>query len=149
HFLQSPAEQRKAVGSRIIVDESSMLALGDAHRLCQYAREHGCRTDFVGDSKQYRSPVAGDTMRLLTSRFTGVVPITMTKTRGQAGSFKEAMEAIRGGKVWDGHDMLSERRCVRGLPLSELTQKAADLCLEWTPKGEQVPVISPPHAQAD
>src|SRR5262249_32936205 len=42
HFLQSPAEQRKAVGSRIIVDESSMLALGDAHRLCQYAREHGC-----------------------------------------------------------------------------------------------------------
>jgi conjugative relaxase-like TrwC/TraI family protein len=149
HFLKSQKEQQKAAGSRLIVDESSMLAQADAYRLCQYAKEHGCRIDFVGDSKQYKSPVAGDTMRLLTSRYTGIVPITMTRTMRQEGKLKEAMEAIRDGRVLDGHDMLSGLGMVHEMPLGELARRAADLYLEWTAKGDQVPVISPTHAQAD
>ena len=67
HFLTSQEEQQKAAaGHRIIVDESSMLPHRDAYRLMMYAKEHGCRLDFVGDSKQYKSPTAGDTMRLLS-----------------------------------------------------------------------------------
>jgi hypothetical protein len=148
HFLASSAEQRKAAGSRIIVDESSMLAQGDAYRLCQYAQASGCRIDFVGDSKQYKSPVAGDTMRLLTSRFTGIVPITMTQTMRQERKLKEAMESIRDGKVLDGHDMLNGLSMVHEMPLEKLTQRAADLYLAWTGGKDQVPVISPTHAQA-
>ena len=149
HFLDSPAEQKKAAGSRIIVDESSMLAQEDAYRLCLYAEAHGCRIDFVGDSKQYKSPVAGDTMRLLTSRFTGIVPITMTKTMRQQGRLKQAMEDIRDGKELQGHDTLRELGMVHELPLDQLPQKAAELYLQWTAKGDQVPVISPTHAQGD
>ncbi|HJT77871.1 MAG TPA: AAA family ATPase, partial [Gemmataceae bacterium] len=149
HFLNSPAEQEKAAGSRIIVDEASMLAQEDAYRLCLYAEANGCRIDFVGDSKQYKSPVAGDTMRLLTSRFTGVVPITMTKTMRQQGRLKQAMEHIRDGKELQGHDILSELGMVHELPLDRLSEKAAELYLQWSAKGDQVPVISPTHAQAD
>ena len=150
HFLTSPEEQQKAAaGHRIIVDESSMLPHRDAYRLMMYAKEHGCRLDFVGDSKQYKSPTAGDTMRLLSGRFTGIVPITMKKTMRQQGRLKEAMEAIRDGKVLRGHDMLSELGCVRELPLEQLTQTAADLYLQWSAGGDHVPVISPTHAQAD
>jgi conjugative relaxase-like TrwC/TraI family protein len=148
-FLNSQKEQQKAAGHRIIVDESSLLAHRDAYRLMMYAREHGCRIDFVGDSKQYKSPSAGDTMRLLCGRFTGIEPITMKKTMRQQGRLKEAMEAIRDGKVLKGHDMLSELGCVRELPLEELTQTAAGLYLQWSAGGEHVPVISPTHAQAD
>jgi conjugative relaxase-like TrwC/TraI family protein len=148
-FLKSPKEQLKAAGSRIIVDETSMLSQADAYRLCMYAQANGCRIDYVGDSKQYKSPVAGDTMRLLTSRFTGVVPITMTKTMRQQGRLKEAMEAIRDGKVLDGHDMLKELGCVQELPLGQLADRATSLYLKWIAGGEQVPVVSPTHAQAD
>ena len=108
HFLTSKEEQQQSAGKRIIVDESSLLAHQDAYRLMMYANEHGCRIDFVGDSKQYKSPTAGDTMRLLAGRFTGIEPITMKKTMRQQGRLKEAMEAIREGKVLKGHDMLRE-----------------------------------------
>ncbi len=148
HFLNSQKEQRKAAGTRIIVDEASLLAHQDAYRLCMYAQANGCRIDFVGDSKQYKSPAAGDTMRLLSSRFTGLVPITMKKTMRQKGRLKEAMESIRDGQVLKGHDMLCELGHVREIPLDQLTQTAADLYLEWSAKGDHVPVISPTHAQA-
>ncbi|HEY7330671.1 MAG TPA: MobF family relaxase [Gemmataceae bacterium] len=147
-FLNSQKEQRQAAGTRIIVDETSLLSHHDAFRLCTFAQDHHCRIDFVGDSKQYKSPAAGDTMRLLTSRFTGVVPITMKKTMRQQGQLKEAMEAIRDDKVLKGHDMLSALGCVRELPLDRLTKQAADLYLQWTAEGDPVPVISPTHAQA-
>lgn len=148
-FLASKEEQQQAAGKRIIVDESSLLAHRDAYRLMMYAQEQGCRIDFVGDSKQYKSPTAGDTMRLLTGRFTGIEPITMKKTMRQQGRLKEAMEAIREGQVLQGHDLLSDLGCVRQLPLDQLTQAATDLYLQWSAGGEHVPVISPTHAQAD
>jgi conjugative relaxase-like TrwC/TraI family protein len=154
HFLESRQEQRKAAGTRIIVDESSLLPGQEAYRLCMYAQANHCRIDFVGDSKQYKSPAAGDTMRLLTSRFTGVVPITMTKTMRQQGKLKDAMEMIRDGvsgsahKLLKGHDMLNALGCVQEQPLDQLTQKAAELYLNWTAKGDEVPVVSPTHAQA-
>lgn len=148
-LLNSQEEQQQAAGHRIIVDESSLLPHRDAYRLMMYAKEHGCRIDFVGDSKQYKSPTAGDTMRLLAGRFTGIEPITMKKTMRQQGRLKEAMEAIREGQVLKGHDMLRELGCVRELPLDQLTQTAADLYLQWSATGEHVPVISPTHAQAD
>jgi conjugative relaxase-like TrwC/TraI family protein len=146
-FLASKDEQEKAAGSRIILDEASMLAHRDAYQLCRYAKEHGCRLDFVGDSKQYKAPVAGNTMGVLT-RYGGVTPITMTKTMRQEGRLKEAMEAIRDGKTLKGHDILGELGFVHQLPLEQLTQKAAELYLQWSAKGADVPVISPTHAQA-
>ena len=147
-FLASQDAQRKAAGSRIILDEASMLSQGDAYRLCRYAEAHGCRLDFVGDSKQYKSPVGGHTLELL-NRYSSIVPITMQKTMRQQGRLKEAMEAIRDGKVLDGHDTLKQLGMVHELPLAELTQKAAELYLEWSAKGENVPVISPTWAQAN
>jgi len=148
HFLASEDEQLKAAGTRIILDEASMLAHRDAYQLCRYAKEEGCRIDFVGDSKQYKAPVAGDPMGLLT-RYGGVTPITMTKTMRQEGRLKDAMEAIRDGNTLKGHDILSELGFVHQLPLEQLAQKAADLYLQWSAKGADVPVISPTHAQAD
>jgi conjugative relaxase-like TrwC/TraI family protein len=147
-FLKSTKEQQKAAGSRIILDESSMLAHGDAYRLAVYARDHGCRIDFVGDSRQYKAPVAGDPMTLL-ARHGGVKPFTMSRTMRQQGRLKEAMEAIRDGDVLGGHDILTELGMVRETPLDRLTQTAADTYLNWTARGGFVPVISPTHAQAD
>jgi conjugative relaxase-like TrwC/TraI family protein len=147
HFLHSKEAQRAAARSRIILDESSMLAHRDAYQLFLYAKEQGCRLDFVGDSKQYKSPVAGNTMELLR-RYGGIAPITMTDTKRQQGRLKAAMEAIRDGKVLDGHQILHELKMVHEFPLDQLTQKAADLYLEWSAKGQDVPVISPTHLQA-
>jgi conjugative relaxase-like TrwC/TraI family protein len=148
HFLASQEEQRKAAGTRIIVDEASMLAHGDAYRLCQFAQAHGCRLNLVGDSRQYKSPVGGHTLRLLT-RFAGVAPITMTRTMRQQGRLKEAMEAIRDGDVLKGHDTLSQLGFVHELPQDQLAAKAAERYLAWSAKGEPVPVISPTWAQAE
>jgi conjugative relaxase-like TrwC/TraI family protein len=146
-FLASKEEQRKAVGSRIILDEASMLPQGDAYKLFRYAEEHGCRIDLTGDSKQYKSPVGGDTLDLLY-RFAGISPITMKKTMRQQGRLKEAMEAIRDGEVLKGHDILQELGMIHEMPLEQLTKRAAELYLEWSAKGEHVPVISPTWAQA-
>jgi conjugative relaxase-like TrwC/TraI family protein len=148
-FLASKEEQRKvAAGSRIILDEASMLNQGDAYRLVQYAEERGCRIDMVGDSRQYKAPVGGDTLGLLY-RYAGVTPITMTRTMRQQGKLKEAMEVIRDGQVLKGHDMLQQLSMVHEVPLAQLTQRAAELYLQWTAKGDHVPVISPTWAQAD
>ena len=38
HFLHSPEAQRKAAGSRIVLDESSMLAHRDTYDLSRYAK---------------------------------------------------------------------------------------------------------------
>jgi hypothetical protein len=146
-FLASEEEQAKAAGSRIIVDESSMLTHADTYRLFMVAQDNGCRLDLVGDSKQYKAPVAGDTMGMLR-RLAGVEPITMTKTMRQQGRLKEGMESIRDGDVLKGHDILTELGMVHELPLEDLTRKAADLYLQWSAGGETVPVISPTHAQA-
>src|SRR5579884_1915311 len=149
HFLASKVEQRKvAAGSRIILDEASMLPQGDAYRLCRYAEQHGCRIDLVGDSKQYKAPVGGDTLGLLY-RYSGISPITMTETMRQQGKLKEAMEIIRDGQVLKGHDMLQELGMVHEVPLAQLTQRAAELYLQWMAKGDHVPVISPTWQQAD
>ncbi|HLJ92762.1 MAG TPA: MobF family relaxase [Gemmataceae bacterium] len=148
HFLQSTAAQRVAVGTRIIVDESSMLAHRDAYELFMYAKQRGCRIDLVGDSKQYKTPSAGNPMALVV-RFGGVTPITMTKTMRQTGKLKEAMEAIRDGNVLKGHDILNGLGFVHEMPLDQLAQKAADLYLRWSAQGKDVPVISPTWAQAE
>ncbi len=149
HFLASKDAQRKAVGTRIILDESSMLAHRDAYELFKCASAHGCVMDYVGDSKQYKAPVAGNTMALLTdARYGAVVPITMTKTMRQTGRLKEAMEAIRDGRVLKGFDILMELGCVHEIPLEQLPQKAAERYLQWLEQGKEVPVISPTHAQA-
>jgi hypothetical protein len=147
HFLASEQEQRQAAGSRIVLDESSMLAHKDTYRLFKYAQEHRCVIDLVGDSKQYKTPAAGNPMDTLV-RFGGITPITMTKTMRQSGRLKEAMEAIRDGEVLKGHDILTELKMVHEIPLEQLTQKAADLHLQWSARGQEVPVISPTWAQA-
>ena len=86
YFLASKDAQRRRPVRSIILDEASMLAHRDAYQLCMYAKEQDCRIDFIGDSKQYKSPIAGNAMGLLTDvRYGGVVPITMTKTMPQAG----------------------------------------------------------------
>jgi conjugative relaxase-like TrwC/TraI family protein len=148
HFLASKDEQRQAVGSRIILDESSMLAHRDGYELMKYVSANGCRIDYVGDNKQYKTPSAGNPVGLLV-RFGGIAPITMTKTMRQTGRLKDAMEAIRDGDVLKGHDILTELGMVHEIPLDQLTQKAADRYLEWSAKGKAVPVISPTWAQAD
>ena len=84
----------------------------------------------------------------LLKRFAGITPLTMTKTMRQTGRLKEAMESVRDGDVLKGHDILTELGMVHELPLDQLAQKAADLYLEWSAKGQDVPVISPTHAQA-
>ena len=148
HFLHSEEEQRKAAGSRIILDESSMLAHRDGYELLKYVSANGCRIDVVGDNKQYKTPAAGNPVDLLV-RFGSITPITMTRTMRQSGRLKDAMEAIRDGNVLKGHDILTELGMVHGIPMDQATQKAADLYLEWSAKGKEVPVISPTWAQAD
>jgi conjugative relaxase-like TrwC/TraI family protein len=147
-FLHSDAAQKNAQGSRIIVDESSMLSHPDAYALFTYAEKNGCRIDLVGDSKQYKTPAAGHPMELLT-KFAGVKPITMSKTMRQQGKLKAAMEDIRAGKVLQGHDALTDLGMVHTVSHDQLCQRAAELYLEWSAGGEFVPVISPTHAQAD
>jgi conjugative relaxase-like TrwC/TraI family protein len=147
-FLHSEKAQASAQRSRIIIDESSMLAHRDAHELFTYAANHGCRIDLVGDSKQYKTPVAGHPMQLLTT-FAGVKPITMSKTMRQKGKLKTAMEEIRDGKVLSGHDMLTELKMVHEVPQESLCARAAEWYLKWSQEGAFVPVISPTHAQAD
>jgi conjugative relaxase-like TrwC/TraI family protein len=147
-FLKSNSAQASAAGTRIVLDEASMLSHMDSYRLFRFASENGCRIDLVGDSKQHKTPVAGDPLQLLT-RFAGIKPITMTKTMRQSGRLKEAMEGIRNGDVLGGHDILSELGMVHELPQDELAQRAAELYLRWTANGEYVPVVSPTHAQAD
>ncbi len=146
-FLHSTNEQEKAVGTRIIVDEASMLSHRDSYDLFRYAKEHGNRIDLVGDSKQYKTPSAGHPMKLL-AEFGGVKPITMTQTRRQTGKLKEAMEAILADKELKGHDILKELGMVHELPHEELSRRAADLYLKWTQPGESIPCVSPTHAQA-
>ncbi len=148
HFLKSQEAQADAVGTRLIVDESSMLSHQDHWRLTRFANDHACRIDYVGDHSQYKTPAAGDPMRLLV-RHGGLTPITMSQTIRQKGRLMEAMNAVRENRVLDGHDILSELGMVRELPLDRLAQSAADLYLEWSVKGQDVPVISPTHAQAD
>lgn len=147
-FLHSEQETQKARGSRIILDEASMLSHQDNYDLFKYAKENNCRIDLIGDSKQYKTPAAGDPLRLLTQH-AGIKPIAMTKTMRQKGRLKGAMEDIREGKELKAHDTLKDLGMVHELPLDELAQKAADLYLAWTAKGDAVPVISPTHVQAD
>src|SRR5262249_1466437 len=113
-----------------------------------WAKKNGSRIDLVGDSKQHKTPAAGDPIRLLT-QYCGIVPISMKKTMRQKGKLKEAMELIRDDKVLKGFDILNGLGMVHELPASELTQKAADLYLAWSAKGDYVPVVSPTHIQAD
>jgi conjugative relaxase-like TrwC/TraI family protein len=146
-FLRSDKEKGKAAGSRIILDEASMLSHRDNVDLFRYAQGHGNRIDLIGDSKQYKTPSAGHPMKLLVE-FGGVKPITMTKTMRQKGKLKEAMEAIRDDRELKAHDKLAELGMVHELPLDHLAQKAAELYLKWTKPGESIPCVSPTHAQA-
>lgn len=132
---------------RIIVDEASMLGHTDAFNLFTHAKQTNSRIDLVGDSKQHKTPIAGDVM-LLLKKYAGIEPISMKKTMRQAGRLKVAMDTIRDGNVLKGHDILTELKMVHHLPASQLTDKAAELYVEWS-KGEYVPLVSPTHAQAE
>ena len=147
-FLRSDKAKTLAAGSRIIVDEVSMLGHADAYRLLAFAQENGCRVDFVGDSKQYKSPAAGSPMQLLI-KYSGIKPITMTKTMRQKGKLRQAMDAIRDDRELAGHDILTELGMVHELPADQLAAKASELYLKWTETGNFVPVIAPTHALGD
>jgi ATP-dependent exoDNAse (exonuclease V) alpha subunit len=147
-FLLSEKAQGAARGGRVVVDEVSMLGHADAYKLFRLAEQYGFRLDFVGDSQQHKSPVAGDVMKLMR-REAGVRTFELTDIKRQQGEYKAAVEAIRRGDLAAGHRKLKEQGFVHEVPQAELFDRAAELYVRWAKEDGYVPVATLTHVEAD
>jgi conjugative relaxase-like TrwC/TraI family protein len=151
-FLLSEKMQEAARGGTVVVDESSMLGLRDAHRLFAVAKEKKIRLVLLGDSRQHSSVAAGAVMRVL-QQYAGLTPYRITAIKRQKNRHhREAVKLMFEGKTLEGFDLL-DKKLGWVHEITDAEQRYRAMAAEYVDalksgtKWDEILLISPTHAE--
>ena len=154
HLLKNETLQAAMRGSRVVVDEVSMLGHKDAVELCRIARENGLKLTLVGDPLQHGAVARGALMRVLKD-YARVQPFRLTEImRQDKPEYRAAAQLLSEGKTLEGLDAIDRLGWVREMNDGDrVSQIATDYLqaqsdLKSLPENKRILVVSPTHAGA-
>jgi conjugative relaxase-like TrwC/TraI family protein len=149
HFLLNKKSQQAAAGSRVVIDESSMLGHKDAVRLFALAESLDLKLIFVGDPMQHGSVPRGAFMRVL-KEYGGVQPFRLTEIlRQQTPEYRSAAQLLSQGDSLAGLQALDALGWVK--EITDHDARVAAMAAEYVQAladKTSVLVISPTHREA-
>jgi hypothetical protein len=148
-FLVDAKMQEAAKGSRVVVDETSMLGHKDAVRLFKLAEKLDLKLILVGDPMQHGSVSRGALMRVL-KEYGGIQPFRLTEImRQEPHDYRAAAKMLSEGDTLAGFNALDGMGWIKELgdDQERYRQVAADYMQALKDK-KSVLVVSPTHAEA-
>jgi conjugative relaxase-like TrwC/TraI family protein len=137
----------KLKGQVIWVDETGLMSMSEMAKLIRLADEAGARLILSGDTRQHRSVVRGDAMRLLESE-TGLVPAELKQVRRQQrADYRKAAEALSRGDLVDGFGKLDKMGAIREAGAAERPGLVADIYIEAIRAGQSALIVAPTHLE--
>ena len=146
-LLASRESLQKIKGQVIWADEAGLLSTTDMLKLVRLADQAGARLILTGDTRQHRSVVRGDAMRLLETA-AGLVPAELKQVRRQQrADYREAAETLSRGDLVGGFDRLDRMGAVREEGPEERPRQVADLYTESVKQGHSTLIVAPTHLE--
>lgn len=106
-LLQDETLQQAIKGKVLLVDEASLLSVGQMHDLFSLSKRARCRVVLSGDIRQHHSVEAGDSLRVLAVH-TQLHSAQLDEIlRQKPKSYREAVAAVAAGRIADGYSQLN------------------------------------------
>lgn len=147
HLLRNPELRSKVKGQVLWVDEAGLLSVPDLQRLVALADRSNARLILTGDTRQHRSVIRGDALRLLET-YAGVRSAELTTVRRQdRGAYREAAEALARGDLATGVARLETLGAIRETTSERVAGVVAEEYRRCVNAGLSTLVVSPTHAE--
>jgi conjugative relaxase-like TrwC/TraI family protein len=155
HLLKNEKLQSAMRGSRVVVDEVSMLGHRDALELCNIAQKNDLKLTLVGDPLQHGAVSRGAIMRVLKD-YGCIKPFRLTQImRQDKPEYRAAATLLSEGKTLEGLEAIDRLGWVREMGDDDrVSNIAADYQqaqsdLKSLPVNKRILVVSPTHAGAE
>ena len=146
-FLTNPDLQKRMAGQVLWVDEGSLMSARMAERLLNVAKANACRVIIAGDTAQHHSVERGDIMRTL-EKHAGLPVAEVQSIIRQTGQYKDAVEAIRAGKLEAAFATLEQMGAIKESPdIGALHQQLAEDYVLLLKERKRVLIVSPQHQE--
>lgn len=148
-FLLDEKMQTAARGSRVVVDETSLLGHKDAVKLFELAERLDLKLIFVGDPMQHGSVARGALMRVLKD-YGGVKPFKLTDIlRQENPAYRDAAKLLSEGRTLEGFDAIDGMGRIE--EIADATDRYLHLAADYRQAlddKKSVLVVTPTHAEA-
>lgn len=147
HLLKNEQLQHDLRGHVLWVDEAGLVSVPDMRRLVTLAERNNIRLLLTGDTRQHRSILRGDALRLLETE-SGITPAEVTQVRRQrTPEYKRAAELLARGDLAEGFETLDRMEAIQEVAEHERGEAIADAYLESIRAGRSTLVVSPTHVE--
>jgi conjugative relaxase-like TrwC/TraI family protein len=149
HLLVDERLQAAIRGSRVVVDETSMLGHKDAVRLFKLAEKLDLKLTFVGDPMQHGAVARGALMRVLKD-YGGIKPFRLTEIlRQENPEYREAARLLSEGRTVEGFDAIDAMGRIE--EIADAGERYGRIAADYKQAlddRKSVLVVSPTHAEA-
>jgi conjugative relaxase-like TrwC/TraI family protein len=146
-FLTDTALQERMAGQVLWVDEGSLMSARMAERFLNVAKANACRVIIAGDTAQHHAVERGDIMRTL-EKHAGLPVAEVQSIIRQQGQYKEAVEAVRAGKLEAAFATLERMEAIKVSPdIGALHQQLAEDYVSLLKERKKVLIVSPQHQE--
>ncbi|MFI4893597.1 MAG: MobF family relaxase [Phycisphaerales bacterium JB058] len=146
-LLHDERARESLKGQVLWVDEAGLISAPDMARLVRLTHESGARLVLTGDTRQHRSVVRGDALRLLETE-AGITPVEIAEVRRQkVPEYRRAAEELARGDTDRSFDRLERMGAVREVVDEERPKELAETYRQSVNAGRSTLVIAPTHAE--
>ncbi len=152
HLLKNEKLQAAIRGSRVVIDEVSMLGHKDALELCRIAEEYDLKLTLVGDPLQHGAVAHGALMRVLKD-YANITPFRLSDImRQEKPEYRAAATLLSQGKTVEGLEAIDRLGWIREMSDEDRVSSIADdyaqaqADLKSLPVNKRILVVSPTHA---
>jgi len=129
------------------VDEAGLLSVPDLQRLVRLADRTKCRLLFTGDTRQHRSVIRGDALKLLETE-SGLTAATLSTVRRQREPlYRQAAEALAKGDLATGVARLEAMDAIKEVQRDDVATTVANEYMKSVTSGRSTLIVSPTHAE--
>ncbi len=147
HVLTSEKLQRELKDQVLWVDEAGQLSMPDMQRLVQISEENGIRLLLTGDTRQHRSVIRGDALRLMEKE-SGLPVATLSEIRRQKDdAYREAAQALSSGDLVKGYETLDTMGAIKEVGPEEKAKLVAETYADSIEKKKETLLVSPTHIE--
>ncbi len=139
--------QEKIKGQVLWVDEAGLLGNKDMMALLEFVTQHNTQLILGGDTRQHRSVVRGDALRVLNT-VAGIQTAEVSKIyRQQNAEYKAAVEDLSQGHVAKAFHKLDAMKAIIEIDPNLVADRLVKDYMEALGNGKDALVICPTHAQ--
>jgi conjugative relaxase-like TrwC/TraI family protein len=148
-LLSDPQQQEALSGQVLWVDEAGLLGTGDMTALLELTTRQNARLILGGDTRQHRSVVRGDALRILNT-VGGIPSAEVSKIyRQRNADYRAAVEDLARGDVRRGFEKLDALGAIQSIDPLKPHETLVNDYAAIRQRGKSALVIAPTHEQGE